>query len=139
MMSVAQVIAQQERRLRMRRCIWWIGRIATSYGLSMPLASLPILLAKSPHSSASSRVLSLRFSTGEKSFTICSWRSDSHATRFLAFTRALVARDGATPTESSSASEEGVARVAGPVTSDLRANSSRICNDGSGRIAGILL
>ena len=134
MISVAQVIAQQKGRLRMRRCVWWMGRIATVYGLLTPLASLPILQAKSSRSGARTRVLSLRFSTSEKSLPICSWRSDSHATRLWVFTRARVARDGATPTEPSKASEEGVARVAGPVTSDLRTDSYGICDDGNGRV-----
>ncbi len=139
MISVAHVIMQQKGRLRMRRCVWWLGRIATVYGLLTPLASLPILQAKSSRSGASTRVLSLRFSTSEKSLPICSWRSDSRATRLWAFTRARVTRDGVTPAELSGASEEGVTRVAGPVTSELRANSNGICNDGSGHIRGILI
>lgn len=134
MISVAQVIAQQKGRLRMRRCVWWMGRIATVYGMFTPLASLPILQAKSPRSCAGTWVLSLRFSSGEKSLAICSWRSDSHAARLWTSTRARVTRDGATPAESSKASEEGVARVAGPVTSDLRTDPYGICDDGNGHV-----
>ncbi len=81
-----------------------------------PLASFGSLRARS-RSGAVSRGLSLRFSTSEKSSTICSWRSDSHATRL---------RD--TPLVHSI----GEYTLTGLVASDLRASSLRTRDDESG-------
>ena len=88
-----------------------------------PLASLPILYAKSPRSGAGSRVLSLRFGAGRESSAIRPWHSDSRATRSQVPT-VVHCIIGTAPV--------GMARATESVASDLRAGSARFCDDGSG-------
>ena len=81
-----------------------------------PLASLPILYAKSPRSGAGSQVLSLRFSAGGESSALRPWHSDSRDTR----------------SQVSPVAHCVIGTAPAPVASDLRTESARFCDDGSG-------